>query len=73
MEQLFDKITELTGDKTTSAKIFLALNDYVYKNETAVKETVEPGEEYEYIVNSKNLDFGSYVFDNFTEQDWARV
>jgi hypothetical protein len=73
MEQLFNQITEITGDKIVTAKVFLALKDYVYQNEKPFKETVEPGEEYQYFVDSNNLDFGDYVFETFVEKDWAKI
>jgi hypothetical protein len=73
METLFNQITEITGDRIASAKIFLKLNDYIYHTENLVNENPQPEEECVYSVNSKDLDFGSYVFDNFVEEDWAQV
>jgi len=73
MEQLFNKIEEITGDRIITAKVFLALKDYVYENEKLSNEIVQPGEEYQYFVDSNNLDFGNYVFATFVEEDWAKI
>jgi hypothetical protein len=73
MEELFNQITEITGDRIASAKIFLKLNDYVYRKENLVKEDLEPDEECKYYVLCDDLEFGAYVFDNFVGDDWSKI
>lgn len=82
MEQLFEQVQKIVAhphsaltdhDKARAAKIFMMLNDFVYKTETVANENAVSGEEYVYTVNSKDLDFGSFVFDNADEHLWKKI
>jgi hypothetical protein len=82
MEQLFEQVQKIVShphtaltehDKVRAAKIFMMLNDFVYKTETVVNEDAAPGEEYAYTVNSKDMDFGSFVFDMADENLWKKI
>jgi hypothetical protein len=73
MNDLFHKITKITNDESVSARIFLALNEYIHSKERMDDEFFKSGKMYQYYVSRDDLEFGNYVFSNYFGENFTKA